>query len=328
MVLLFQKLISIGALIPFTKSVILILFAILINQAFYLVYRQNNRGHLRLIILLLIYILYNIETLFFLDYQIKLDYDLQAQIVYSFPILMTYYLTFYIYKLLNNESLFKLLILIPLFTLLTPCVLFFLVPYLVTRNEILASRMVTVIPGIYSFLILFRINLIMIKEYRHNHILLNNINLKIIAANIGILVHIGIMAMQFFGKEPADIIIAADIGILTISFMFLFILIIDNQKKYEKLQKSEKVSLEYMDELERKVLQKTKDLDLLYEQRKNTLLRLAHETRTPITLIKNNLSDIKGNNGLTREIENMNKNLQQLDDQISNILNHYKPTKL
>ncbi len=72
--------------------------------------------------------------------------------------------------------------------------------------------------------------------------------------------------------------------------------------------------------LEEKVKERTLQLQLANEQRTNTFIELAHETRTPLTLIKNNLDDYSQKHDDNTEIDRIKFNVEKINKLIGNIL--------
>ena len=318
---LFEKLNSVGAMTPFIWTVVLFYFIMLTNQLVYFISRPNDKERLRYVVTMIFYIFYNLNTGYLPDERINLNYTLQVQIAYSFPILMAYYFTYYIYKLLKINNLHRLLIKTPIFTLLIPYFVLFLIPYLLTKNEKLASYLITIVPGTYAIFTLFRLNYIVYKQYEEQNRKVNQFMLKVIASNFVILAHLGLAVTQFFDSETIEVI-TVNSGFILMAFVFVIIIIIDNQKDHDKLLESEKALQEYNLQLEQKVLQRTNELKEAHEQRVNTFIKLAHETRTPLTLIKNNLEEYYRNNKSDdKNIESMKYNTEKLHKQINNILN-------
>jgi len=73
--------------------------------------------------------------------------------------------------------------------------------------------------------------------------------------------------------------------------------------------------------LEEKVKERTLQLQLANEQRASTFINLAHETRTPLTLIKNNLDDYYQKHEDNIEVEKIKYNIEKINQLIGNILN-------
>jgi signal transduction histidine kinase/DNA-binding NarL/FixJ family response regulator len=73
--------------------------------------------------------------------------------------------------------------------------------------------------------------------------------------------------------------------------------------------------------LEEKVKERTLQIQLVNEQKENTFINLAHETRTPLTLIKNSLDDYYQKHDDNIEIDKIKYNIEKINQLIENILN-------
>jgi signal transduction histidine kinase/DNA-binding NarL/FixJ family response regulator len=301
----------------------------LFNQIIYFISKPKDNVRLRFAILIALYIGFNLISGYFPDKRINISYNLQVQIAYSFPILMSYYMAYYIYKLLDFEKFHWLLLKAPIYTLLIPYFILFLLPYLITKNEQLSSYLIAIVPGSYAVFAVFRINLGIRKNFEYLKKKVNHLYLKLLSANLGIISLITLAMAQYSLNAVVEVVLVNS-GLIIISIIFLVIHISDSQNDYNKLVQSENKLQEYSEQLEQKVIQRTKDLELANEQRTHTFVNLAHETRTPLTLIKNNIDELKKNNKnlkKNKELESIRQNCERLNAQITNILNVEKSIK-
>jgi two-component system, sensor histidine kinase ChiS len=70
--------------------------------------------------------------------------------------------------------------------------------------------------------------------------------------------------------------------------------------------------------LQEKVAERTKELEVINEQKTNTFINLAHETKTPLTLINNYLEDYIYKHGEGEEISIIKRNIEKLNNDIVN----------
>lgn len=326
---LFNKLNSVGEMSPFLWGVIFFHSLMLFNQIIYFISKPKDNVRLRFAILIALYIGFNLISGYFPDRKINISYNLQVQIAYSFPILMSYYMAYYIYKLLEYKEFYRLLLKAPIYTLLIPYFILFFIPYLLTRNEQLSSYLIAIVPGGYAVFAVFRINLGVRKNLNYLTEKVNHFKLKLLSANLGIISLIA-LAMAQYSLNPILEVVMVNSGLIIISVIFLIIHISDSQSDYNKLVQSEIKLQEYSEKLEQKVIQRTKDLELVNEQRTHTFVNLAHETRTPLTLIKNNIDELKKKNKnlkKNKELDSIKRNCERLNEQITNILNVEKAIK-
>jgi DNA-binding NarL/FixJ family response regulator/nitrogen-specific signal transduction histidine kinase len=82
--------------------------------------------------------------------------------------------------------------------------------------------------------------------------------------------------------------------------------------EHDELQESKRT-------LTQKVKEKTRDLEKANEQRTNALVNLVHETKTPLTLIKNYLEEYINKYGYKEELGIVKNNIDKLNKDISNL---------
>jgi len=70
--------------------------------------------------------------------------------------------------------------------------------------------------------------------------------------------------------------------------------------------------------LQREVDKRIRELEKINEQRTNTFVNLAHETKTPLTLINNYLEEYINTNGSSEELSVVKKNIEKLSTDIVN----------
>ncbi len=91
-----------------------------------------------------------------------------------------------------------------------------------------------------------------------------------------------------------------------------------SRKEYLQLIQSERSLKELNSDLKRKVKRRTKKLERLMEERKTTFINLAHETKTPLTLINNYLNEYIEKKGNSEEMQIIKSNIGRLTNDIVN----------
>lgn len=100
-----------------------------------------------------------------------------------------------------------------------------------------------------------------------------------------------------------------------------------SREEYNKLLESEIKLQELNAGLTLKVQERTKELELANEQRTNTFINLAHETKTPLTLINNYLEEYIRKHGQTEELKIIKYNIEKLTQDIVNFFDIEKIEK-
>jgi signal transduction histidine kinase/DNA-binding NarL/FixJ family response regulator len=101
------------------------------------------------------------------------------------------------------------------------------------------------------------------------------------------------------------------------ALLWAFALAIRFNNEYKELQSLKQ-------SLEAKVAERTKELEFAVEQRTNTFVNLAHEVRTPLTLVSNYTDEQIKNHGSTAEIRIIKENTEKLLRVISNFFTEEK----
>ena len=88
--------------------------------------------------------------------------------------------------------------------------------------------------------------------------------------------------------------------------------------EHQRLIDSELRLSNWNTKLQEEVNKRTIELEMINEQQTNTFVNLAHETKTPLTLINNYLEDYINRNGETEELFIVKKNIEKLSGDIVN----------
>jgi signal transduction histidine kinase len=97
--------------------------------------------------------------------------------------------------------------------------------------------------------------------------------------------------------------------------------------EHQKLIDSEKKLLTWNTNLRTEVEKRTKELEKINEQKTNTFVNLAHETKTPLTLINNYLDEYIVKKGTSEEINIIKKNIDKISTDIVNFFDLEKFNK-
>ncbi|MBN1409852.1 MAG: response regulator [Spirochaetales bacterium] len=114
--------------------------------------------------------------------------------------------------------------------------------------------------------------------------------------------------------------IYSHIGLFGFILAYSFILAIRFSRLFQKVTLLSRELQVYSNDLEIKVKQRTAQLQEANEQKTNFFINLAHETKTPITIISNYLEQDIRKRGMSEEIRIMEQNLYKLKNDIHNFL--------
>jgi len=129
---------------------------------------------------------------------------------------------------------------------------------------------------------------------------------------------IGLPVVSYF-----DLNQAIEACITNPGFLILLALQVNRQIKqlrqeHERLIDSESRLLNWNTNLQKEVSRRTKELEKINEQKTNTFVNLAHEIKTPLTLIDNYLAEYIEKKGISEELDIIKKNIEKLSADIIN----------
>src|SRR6185312_14119026 len=97
--------------------------------------------------------------------------------------------------------------------------------------------------------------------------------------------------------------------------------------EHQRLIESELRLLNWNANLQKEVNKRTKELEIINEQKTNAFINLIHETKTPLTLINNYLEEYIINNNPSQELDIVKRNLDKLSSDIVNLFDLEKFNK-
>ncbi|MDN3657811.1 ATP-binding protein [Ferruginibacter paludis] len=120
--------------------------------------------------------------------------------------------------------------------------------------------------------------------------------------------------------------------ITNIGFLSLFALqmkrhIHEMRAEHNRLVESQKELQNWNSNLTNEVTKRTKELEIINQQRTNTLVNLAHETKTPLTLINNYLEEYIQKTTPSEELNIVKRNINKLSSDIVNLFDIEKFNK-
>ncbi len=307
-------------MVTFTITVFEIVM--LVFQIIYFLQRPSDKSRLQYLLLLLCLIAHNVCSGLFPDEQFLIPIITQNIIAYLVGFVMSMYVIYYFYKVFELSDLKFFATYGLLFFLFLPFVFLFVVPYLLTGDVRLSAKLTVVIPFLYALGFIYYTARALIIKFRlskkegkriddplYEHAIVTYISL-VCWASLPIIV--------FFGDFQVLEHSVTNAGFLMMTIIYVRSLIKQSRKEYNKLLESERNLQQLNKDLKRKVKRRTKKLEQAIEERKTTFLNLAHETKTPLTLINNYLSDYIENHGESDEIKVIKNNVKRLTNDMVN----------
>jgi len=130
---------------------------------------------------------------------------------------------------------------------------------------------------------------------------------------------IGLPIIIFFNLGQAVEVSVTNTGFLLLMGLHLKNHITQLRKEQERLKESEIRLVNWNTNLQQEVEKRTKELEKITEEKANTFVNLAHETKTPLTLIKNYLEEYTSKNSVSDELVIVKKSIDKLTTDITNL---------
>ncbi|HSH64267.1 MAG TPA: ATP-binding protein [Bacteroidia bacterium] len=238
------------------------------------------------------------------DPNIPIPIIAQNIIAYAVAFAMAMYFPYYFYKAFQLKKMKFYAYWGNILFLFGPFLLVFVIPYLITKDFALSRKLTMIVPFLYTVSFLYSLrNAIKNKDQELLNVgSKNDIRGMYVAVILfGTLPLIGFFetnlndllkpVLHFHNGSQVVEILVTNSGLLVMIALFVRQTIRQSKAEYDKLLTSERQLQELNSELTLKVKERTKELELVNEQRTNAFINLAHETKTPLTLIINYLND-------------------------------------
>ena len=294
-------------------AIIVLEIAIFFNQFLFFLARKHEKNRKYHMILTIMLILYNIgENLFVLpDPLFPVPIMVQNIVSQSTGYFVTMYIPFYCYKTLELKGLrfhgrYGFLF------LLIPVGFLYLIYYPLTNNFEFVRDNAYYLPACYALAALIASYRAIRSKYKEDG------DKKSYHQRLWIF-----WVVVIWCVSPAiELISDAEkwlLGALFNNLNFILLSSFFMVKSVRKFMEERDQLREAKDTLTQKVKEKTYQLERSNEQRTNALVNLVHETKTPLTLIKNYLEEYINKYGYKEELGIVKNNIDKLNKDISNL---------
>jgi signal transduction histidine kinase/DNA-binding NarL/FixJ family response regulator len=294
----------------------------LVIQVIYFLERPGDKRRLWYLILLVLLIFYNVCSGLFPDANIPIPLTVQTIIAYLVGFTMSMYVVYYFYRVFELRHLKFFVTYGLILFLFVPFIFLFVVPYLLTGNSTLSSKLTVVIPFFYGLSFIYCTSRALVKKFNEARVEGRTLNDPLyehaIVAYISMLCWASLPVIVFFGDFQVLEHSVTNAGFMLMTIIYVRSAISGSRKEYATLLKSQQHLKDLNANLHEKVKERTKTLEDLNEQRTNTFINLAHETKTPLTLINNYLQEHIKKNGETEELNILKQNIQRLTSDMTN----------
>jgi signal transduction histidine kinase/DNA-binding NarL/FixJ family response regulator len=276
------------------------------------------------IILIFLLLIYNITGGLLPDPNLPGSVFMQESIAYGTGFITPCFFPYYVYKTFALEKME--------FHAYKGVFLFLMLPYFIfilvyaISGKLTTAKDLLGIPVMYALWVIITL----IKAIRHKY--KNDFSgyeskEELVVLLLSLTPWVGLPVIDFFDLGQAEEASITNGGFLLL-FAFEVKTHIENLRtEHERLIASEKRLLTWNSSLKTEVDKRTRELEIINEQRTNTLINLAHETKTPLTLVNNYLEEYIAKNNPSEELNIVKSNLNKLSADIVNLFDLEKFNK-
>jgi signal transduction histidine kinase/DNA-binding NarL/FixJ family response regulator len=291
---------------------------ILFLQVIYFFERPTDKRRLWYLLLLLFLLAYNVCSGLFPDPNLSIPILYQTIAAFLVGFTMSIYFVYYFYKAFELRELKFFVYYGSLFFLIVPFIVLFVIPFSVTNNLDLSRKMTVVVPFLYGLAFIYATTKALSAKLRSGK-MPEEIGLHgALAAYIALICWAALPVIVFFGDFQVLERSVTNAGFLAMTVVYVRSSILRSKREYKRLIASERALKKLNIELNENVSEKAEQLQQMYAQRAATFANLAHETKTPLTLINNYLDEVISKNGVSRELHIVKANVSRLTTDIIN----------
>lgn len=277
--------------------------------------RPDDKTAFLNIILIFLLLCYNITGGLLPDPNLPGSYFVQVSIAYATGFIVPCYFPFYVYKAFGLEKM--------KFHAYRGVFLFLMLPYLLfvlifaVTNSLDTAKNLLVLPVVYALWVIYTLGKAIRYKY-HNTFHSYDSKEEVIVLFLSLTPWVGLPIIDFFNLGQAMEASITNTGFLLLLGLHVKRHIKQMREEHQKLVDSEQQLLNWNTNLQKEVEKRTKELERINEQKTTTFVNLAHETKTPLTLINNYLEEYMSKHESSEEINIIKRNIDKLSTDIVN----------
>lgn len=278
--------------------------------------RPDDNKTLLNVLLVFLLLIYNITGGLLPDPNLPGSVFVQEAIAYGTGFITPSYFPYYVYKAFGLTKMrfhaFRGIYI----CLIVPYMLFVTV-YGLTGNLDTAKNLL-ILPVLYAIWVI--VSLVKALKYKYKgNFPSRESREEFIGLLLSLTPWVGLPAIDFFNLGQDVEASVTNTGFLLLLALQLKNHIVLLRQEHERLVLSEKMLLNWNSSLQEEVERRTSQIKSIIQQRTNTLVNLAHETKTPLTLIANYLEEYTNKNGDSSELSVVKRSVGKITSDISNI---------
>lgn len=261
-------------------------------------------------------LIYNITGGLLPDPNLPGSVFIQEVIAYATGFITPSYFPYYVLKAFNLEKMRFHAYRGVFMCLIFPYFLFVLV-YAIT-NDLRSAQDLLILPVLYAIWVI--VSLAKALRYKYN----NDFSSKeskeeTIVLFVSLTPWVGLPIIDFFNLGQCLEASVTNTGFLLLLALQLKNTVTQLRKEHRRLIDSEIRLLGWNTDLQKEVEKRTKELEKFADQKINAFVNLAHETKTPLTLIKNYLEEYVSKTPISPELTIVKRSIDKLTTDIINL---------
>ena len=290
----------------------------------YILSRPGDKTTILNITLIFLLIIFNLASGLLPDPNLMGSFFVQESIAYASGFIAPTYFPYYVYKAFDLKKMrFHAFRGVYIF-LIIPYILFVIV--LGVTNDLNAANYVLIIPVFYAPWV--NISLYKAVKFKYQ----NNFSKKESREEIAVM----FLSITPWVAEPAIVLLSlgqvVEATMTNLGFLLLFSFHVKRHVKafrtdHQRLIDSEQQLLNWNANLQIEVEKRTHEIKLISDQRANAFVNLAHEIKTPLTLMKNYFEEYSSKNEGSEEMSIVKNSINKLSSDVLNLFDIEKFNK-
>jgi signal transduction histidine kinase/DNA-binding NarL/FixJ family response regulator len=276
------------------------------------------------IILISLLIVYNVTGGLLPDPKLPGSPFIQEVIAYATGFITPCYFPYYVYKVFGLQKM-KFHAYYGVFLFLMFPYFMFVLAYAISQKLEVAKNLLA-LPVLYAVWVIISLHR-SIKNKYGKHYSRRKFNEESTVLLLSITPWIGLPVIDYFNLGQAEEALITNGGFLLLLALHVKNHIVQIRTEHQGLIESELKLLNWNRNLQKEVDKRTKELQKIHDQKTNTFVNLAHETKTPLTLINNYLEEYINTKGNSKELTIVKKNIDKLSTDIVNFFDLEKFNK-
>ncbi len=268
------------------------------------------------LILIFLLLIYNVTGGLLPDPKLPGSFFLQEVIAYATGFITPCYFPFYVYKAFGLTKLkFHAYKGVYIFLILPYCI--FVLVFWISR-DLKAAQNLLIIPVLYAIWVIISLGSAIRHKY-NNNFSSTAARQEMIVLLFSLTPWVGLPIITYFDFGQAIEALITNIGFLLLFGLQLNRHIKELRTEHEKLMESEQRLRSWNADLREEVNKRTKELEKINLQQTNNFINLVHETKTPLTLIKNYLDEYISKYGAAKELDVIKGGVDKLTADVINM---------